>query len=194
MAPFKAFTEDAEVSGDAILAVLTGMETFTTLARKILSQCGIEDPQAGRWYRQQDWLDAFKLIAERVGPTTLRTIGRRIPETAQWPPGVDSVEKALQSLDVAYHMNHRIGGKVLYDPVTGDMRGDIGHYSYEHTGERSATVVCESPYPCIFDQGVVEALVKRFKPADSLLVTVEHDDTAPCKRNGADSCSYHVSW
>jgi hypothetical protein len=50
-------------------------------------------------------------------------IGKSIPENAQFPPEINSIEAGLQAIDVAYHMNHRIDGKPLFDPKTGKMTG-----------------------------------------------------------------------
>jgi len=180
MAQFKAFTRGVEVNGETISSVLDGMGAFRTLALKILSESGIPHPQAGKWYPQQAWLDAFKVIAETVGEATLYAIGRKIPENAQFPPGIDTLEKALASIDVAYHMNHR--------------GGEIGHYYYERTGERSAKMVCSNPYPCDFDRGIIVAMAKKFRPADALIIKVRHDDLAPCRKKGADSCTYIIEW
>ncbi len=125
--------------------------SFRSTTVTILKKHGIVDPQPGHWYPQQSWLDAFQEISTSVGPMTLKVIGKSIPENALWPPQVDDVHKALGSVDIAYHMNHR--------------GGEVGHYRYEKTGERSARVVCDNPYPCDFDAGIIEAAAKRFAPA-----------------------------
>jgi hypothetical protein len=178
MAQFIALAPGVEVNGAAILSVVEGMGAFIK-PRKILARYGIVDPKAGEWYSQQAWLDAFKEIAERIGPATLRVIGNKIPEVALWPPGVDTVEKALASIDVAYHMNHR--------------GGEIGHYHYQRINEQSARMVCDNPYPDDFDLGIIEATARRFSP-EGTLVFVRHDDSQPCRKKDGDSCTYLVVW
>jgi hypothetical protein len=150
------------------------------MARKLLADHGMTDPQPGRWYAQQAWLDVFKAIALKIGDRSLTAIGRKIPENAQWPPTVDTLEKALASIDVAYHMNHR--------------GGEIGSYRFEMTGARSGRMVCNNPYPCAFDRGLVTAVGARFKPADVAAVLVRHDDTQPCRAKSADACTYRIQW
>jgi len=179
MAQFQAFAPGVEVSGAAVLSVVEGMGGFRVMALQILAQHGIIHPQSGKWYSQQAWLDAFRQIAERVGPATLRAIGNKIPETALWPPNITTVEDALESIDVAYHMNHR--------------GGEIGHYHFQKTGERSGKVVCHNPYPCNFDLGIIEATAKRFVPP-GITPSVRHDNTQPCRQKGDDSCTYVVTW
>ena len=180
MSVFKAFAPGVEVNGETVLSVVTGVPGGEGLALEILSESGITDPQPGKWYSQQAWLDAFKKLSEQVGPRTLFSIGKAIPANAKWPPTVTSIETALPSIDIAYHMNHR--------------GGDIGTYAYQALGEHKAKVVCRNPYPCDFDRGIVTSVATRFKPASVAVVTTTHDDTQPCRSKGADSCTYLVEW
>ncbi len=179
MVMFKAYQPGVEVNGETVLSVVAGMGAFEARALQLLAECGIKNPQPGRWYSQQAWLDAFKQISDTIGPNTLYQIGTKIPENAQFPPDIDSVEKALASIDVAYHMNHR--------------KGEIGRYNFTKTGETTGRMVCPNPYPCDFDRGIVEAMARRFQGAGRRVV-VRHDDKAPCRKKGGDSCTYHVSW
>lgn len=55
-------------------------------------------------------------------------------------------------------------------------------------------MTCDNPYPCDFDHGIISAMARRFQPKDSLVVHVEHMDSEPCRKQGADSCSYLVEW
>jgi len=194
VAQFQAFLPGVEVNGETVYAVVDGMGIFKARALQILAQNGIFQPTAGRGYSQQAWLDSFRVIAETIGSVTLSAIGRKIPENAQFPPGINSVETALQSIDVAYHMNHRLAGQPLYDPRTKKMREGIGHYRYQELGNRRIRMTCNNPYPCDFDRGIIEAMAQRFKPAGCFFVTVKHDDSGPCRKKGADSCTYYVEW
>ena len=179
MAMFKAFVPNVEVNGETVLSVVDGMGAFQTQALQILAECGIKDPVAGTWYAQQAWLDAFRRISDSVGPKTLFSIGLKIPEHAKFPPEIQDAHAALAAIDVAYHMNHR--------------HGEIGHYHYQKTGETSAVITGANPYPCDFDRGIVEAMVRKFAP-QSRVSAVRHDDKAPCRKKGGESCRYDVSW
>jgi len=179
MAQFKAFAPKVEVDGEVVSTLVDGMGAFKPMGLQLLVAHGIQAPKAGEWYPQQAYLDAFKGIAEKLGAATLKGVGKQIPERAAWPPQVDTVEKALASIDVAYHMNHR--------------GGEIGHYRFEKTGERSGKMICQNPYPCAFDHGIVEAAAKKFAPAGAI-VRVTHDDTQPCRQKSGESCTYLVTW
>jgi len=179
MAQFRAFATGVEVNGETVLSVVAGLGEFEEAGRRILAESGIEDPRLGQWYPQQAWLDAFRSIAGRLGPSALRAIGRAIPASAQWPPEVDTLEKALASIDVAYHLNHR--------------GGEIGSYHYEPVNYASGKMVCRNPYPSEFDQGLIEAVAQKFAPAGAFVV-VRLDENSPTRKNGADACTYWVSW
>ena len=152
------------------------MGAFRDTANQILERNGIKKIQATGWYPQQAWLNAFREIAKTIGASTLHQIGLSIPASAKFPPGVDTVEKALESLDVAYHMNHH--------------GGEIGHLQFTKTGPNQGTMVCRNPYPCEFDRGLILAVARRFQPG----VRVQHDPAKPCRTKQGDSCTYHVAW
>lgn len=85
-----------------------------------------------------------------------------------FPPEINTIEKGLAAIDIAYHMNHR--------------GGEIGHYKFQSTGNNSGKMVCDNPYPCEFDRGIIEAMAQKFKPKDSIMAFVEHDESQPCRR------------
>ena len=195
---FKVFEEGMQVNGTTIMAVVYGMGAFARLAKIFFRRVGLTEnivPDTDHWYSQQQWLDAFRLVSEKVGEKILFEIGRSIPENAQFPPDINDIEVALQSIDIAYHMNHKNKeGKVLYNPSrTKDevMLEGIGHYAYEKTlGKKEAIITCENPYPCDFDRGIIIAMAQRFKKN----ATVLHDESKPCRKKGVGSCTYIVKW
>lgn len=179
MTQFKAIEEGVMVSGSAVLSVVEGMGAYKAMALRILSNHGIDNPKKDGWYPQQKWLDSFKDIAEHVGTATLKMIGEKIPDTAIWPPNVKNVGEALASIDVAFHMNHR--------------DGEIGHYRFEKTGEKSGKMICDNSYPCDFDLGIIRAAANKFAPKGSTPL-VNHDRSAPCRKKGGRSCTYKITW
>ena len=185
MAQFKSFTPGVEVRGEVIQAFVAG---FPPEVKKnglqILEKHGIHDAGEGEFCPLQSLLDAMQEISDRYSRQMLYRIGTQIAHNAKLPPGLDSLETCLQSIDVAYHMNHR--------------GGDIGEYIFTDLGEegglRKAKMVCANPYPCAFDRGVVEGFASRFKPPGCRDVLVREDESQPCRRNGAESCTYIISW
>jgi len=196
MAQFVPFEDGVEVNGTTIMSVISGMGAFEKMAKKFLTDAGLPEEieqSEDAWYSQQQWLDAFRLIAKKIGSNTLKQIGKKIPENAVFPPSVKDVTSALQAIDVAYHMNHRNkAGEVLFNPEANPpFKEGIGHYEYEKVdGKNMAIVTGNNPYPCDFDHGIVMAMGKKFNPTAS----INHDDGSPCRKNGADTCKYIVTW
>lgn len=197
MAQFKIFENGMEVNGITIMSVVNGLGSFKSLAQKYLRDAGLANVVASEtaWFSQEDWLKAFEKISEELGDSTLFAIGKQIPENAIFPKEIDSVDKALDSIDVAYHMNHRNArGEVLFDPArTGKpiMLEGIGHYKFQKVAnENKAIMLCENPYPCAFDRGIIETMARKFQPT----AKVEHDDSKPCRKKGSHTCTYTVTW
>ena len=176
---YAASSSKVEVNGETIYSVIDGMGAFESTAKKILADNGITEVHAGKWYNQQAWLNAFKTIAEKVGNMTLFNIGMKIPENAKFPPEVNDTHKALASIDIAYHMNHR--------------GGEIGHYQYVRIGDCEAQIVCTNPYPDDFDKGIITAMCRKFV-MKIMSVKVVVDETKPDRTHGGDSTTLLVTW
>jgi hypothetical protein len=179
MKTYVASSPKVEVNGETIYSVIDGMGAFKASAIKILNENGINNPQAGQWFNQQAWLNSFKKIAEKVGNVTLFNIGLKIPENAKFPPEINDIHKALASIDVAYHMNHR--------------GGEIGYYRYEKTGDRSCMINCNNPYPDDFDKGIITAMCRRFV-SNHMNINVAIDSNKPIRSKNGESTTYIVSW
>jgi len=180
MTQFKSFSSQVEVNGETVFSIVDGMGNFKEKALDILEKNGITNPKPNIWYSQQNWLNAFKEISEKLGRGTLFSIGQKIPENAKFPATIDSFEKALESINVAYKMNHR--------------GGEIGYYKYVGSiGTKEAKMICENPYPCDFDMGLIDAMAKRFKPENAISVSVRHGNGS-CRKKGDNLCEYIVYW
>lgn len=196
---FRAFEKGIEVNGQTVYAIVDGVGSYKAGASRLLIQEGIGTEQSDglvrlepeAWYSQEAWLRVFEKIAGQIGSSMLYSIGLAIPRNAIFPIWVNDVFTAVQSIDIAYHQNHRRNGVVMFNPESGQMLDGIGHYGYEPVeGKRRIVSVCENPYPCDFDRGIITSIVRRFEAA----AFVEHDDTKPCRKNGADACTYVVTW
>lgn len=179
MAQFEAFAPNVEVGGRSIRLVLDTMGLFERMSKNIFAKHGIVEIADEGWYSQQAYLDVYRELYEKVGAKTMKLIGKQVPNKVLWPPNIRTIVEALASIDVAYHMNNR--------------GGEIGYYRFESTGERAGRMVCYNPYPCPFDEGLIEATAAKFAPAGAR-VRVKHDETQPCRLKGADSCAYLISW
>jgi hypothetical protein len=179
MKVYHASSDKVEVNGETVYAIVDGMGAFKSQAIAILSENGIEDPKPGHWYNQQAWLNSFKKISEKIGNSTLFNIGLKIPANAIFPPEINDVHKALSSIDIAYHLNHR--------------GGEIGHYSYEKTGNNSCKMICDNPYPDDFDKGIISAMCRKFVK-NRMSISVKIAEGPAWRDKGGDKSTYIVAW
>jgi predicted hydrocarbon binding protein len=196
---FKEFEAGIEVSGESLGAIVDGFKKYPSIASKYLSKFGLARADGGRalavdrtrWYSLKDWLSAYEGIAQEIGYNSLYSIGKSIPENAVFPPHITDIFGAIDSIDVAYHLNHRKNGTVMFNPENGSMLEGIGHYRASRVANDNKIVcVCENPYPCDFDRGIISAMANRFEKQARTV----HDAEAPCRKKGADSCSYVIWW
>ncbi len=193
MSEFKSFEKGIETN--AIQPFIVGsMSKESRLA--ILKNHGLEyneDPNT--FYDLQKFLNAFEEVKNQFGEMNLFLIGKAVIDNAQFPP-INNLKEALQSLDIAYHMNHRKDGKAMFNPENGLMLDGIGHYRLEKydAETKTAEMVCHTPYPSKFEEGLILQIVRRFKPAGSIRTKVELDESKETRRKGGQSCTFSISW
>lgn len=123
-------------------------------------------------------MNTFEAIADELEPHILDRLGEQIPHVAEWPAEIAGVEAGLAAIDEAYQLNHR--------------GGEIGFYRFEPIDDQTGRMICENPYPCPFDRGLVRATARRYAPVEAFVFVEEVGDD--CRRDGADRCTYEVSW
>jgi hypothetical protein len=155
------------------------MMAIQSRAERMLTANGISPLSEERWYPIEGVLKTFEDIQRQIGPNTVRTIGRKCMSLAEMPV-FHSLEEALRGLGTAYMMNHR-----------GDT--NIGGYHYSQVGTRRGRMMCDNPYPCEFDEGLIDALIERFRPPDAFVIRFEHDPST-CRSRGDKHCTYTIAW
>jgi hypothetical protein len=196
---YRPFESGIDVLGQAVYVLVDGLSASRKVPSKILVEEGIGQLDAdglvvlepGGWYSMDAYLRAFERLSSTVGEGGLFAIGARVPENAVFPGWVSDIESAIRSVDIAFHMNHRKSGVVMFDANTGHMTEGIGHYGYRRLrGERAIVSECNNPYPCAFDKGILASMARKFAGSS----VVRHDDSKPCRTKGEDSCTYIVTW
>ncbi|MCA9575713.1 MAG: hypothetical protein R3B40_23690 [Polyangiales bacterium] len=143
------------------------------------------------WYPLSPWLEAFHEIAEQVGASKMFEIGKSVPKNSPFPPGIDDIHSAMESVNVAYHLNHRKDGRVMFDLARGTFEDGIGHYACRpRPNGREIVMECENPYPCDMDRGLLTTLARRFRPN----AVFEHLHENVCRKKGHSRCTYAVRW
>jgi hypothetical protein len=189
--------EGFEVDARNIQNVIDAFRLFPDAGLKPLLRHGVGTldasgkivvPTSG-WHPMDAWVATLEDILDEVGPSKMYDIGKQIPKNARFPPGIDDVRAGLGSLDVAYHMNHRRNGVVMFDPATGVMLEGIGHFRVT-VEDRRATLECDNPYPCDFDRGILVAMAMRFEKG----ARISHLDEIRCRKHGLPMCRYRIEW
>ncbi len=190
---YRAFAPGVEILGAGMMAMVGGFGPLRSIVERMLCRDGLLDSMGtidlDGWYSQQAWLDALREVDERFGTEILFNIGAEIPNTAAFPTSPVDIHTAVRSIDVAYHLNHRRDGRIMYDAASGSMRDGIGNYGYERVGPRHIYSTCVTPYPCEFDLGIITMMARRFEPR----TIVEHIGSQ-CRRHGAPACTYSLRW
>jgi hypothetical protein len=188
-----------EVTGRGIAAALEAFGGFTVLAGQVLLANGVGRADRNGfilldsegWYPIEGYLKAYREIEAQFGEGMIRKLGAAKARHARFPTTIVDVPTAMRALDVAYHMNHRHRGHVMFDTKTGTLLEGIGHYfCYQVPGQSKIVMRCDNPYPCAFDEGLIEELARRF----ATRVTLAHDPSSTCRKKGATSCTYMLTW
>ena len=184
MIQYKSPNKEVEVNKPSVLTIVNSMERGRETRVSILLEHGI-NIEKGEWFNLQKFLDGLSGIARNIGPMNLFLIGKAVIDNSEFPP-IKDLEEGLRSLNIAYHMNHRLDGKPLFDPATGKIRDVIGNYELTEFDAQSkkAVIVCDGPYPSKFDEGIITQMVRRFKPISSF-EKIELDPTKETRREGA---------
>lgn len=182
MPQYQAYDPAVEVWGASMLGCIRGLEKAGLAsgeALALLSERGVPEVAPEGWYPQQAYLDMLRELERRHGERALRAMAREVPDTSKFPPGIHTLEQALQTLDFAYQMNHR--------------GGPIGRYACVPLGPHSVELICENPYGCAVDLGILDALVSQFTPPGTR-PHITHQLGTPCRRLGAEACTYLITW
>ncbi len=163
-----------EVSGDDISAVVRGISS-DPLRKIILGKYDLENVEKGEYYPMDRYLSLLYEIEEKM-PSVLRNIGRHVIQEAILPDGITAFDQALEVADTAYHLNHRGAGK-----------DEIGHYRFERQPDRSLHMIVDSPYPCLFDEGVILGIADKFGAKINI---THHDGT--CRKTSDPHCHYSI--
>jgi hypothetical protein len=190
---------NVEVSGNSLNSMLSGFGTFRSLAQRKIVDAGLVprpstpgtftvDPTT--WLPLRRVLDVFNEVGREIGGDVLLRVGRGVIDNAVFPPTINSVETCIESVQIAYRLNHRRNGKPYIEQEEKAIVDDIGYYAPQRlAGERRYRVVSRTVYPCRFDQGVLLGLAQKFEPR----ARVAHDD-GPCRARDGEHCAYIITW
>jgi len=180
MKEFEVTSDAIQVSGGVIDTFLTALGPYRTRGEKVVARnCKVAkvDTAEGSFYPLAGHLEALAEFQQQFGPDFMQNVGALIFEKAVFPPGIASAPQALAIVDTAYQMNHR------------NAEGRIGAYRWTPQAN-GGLMVCDNPYPCAFDRGILSGILRRFGVKGS----VRHESPETCRHLGAETCSYLVEW
>jgi hypothetical protein len=192
------FESKIEVHKVSVVSVIEAFKMFPEVPHRILSKHGVGElspdgryaPPENDWHPVEPILAAIHEVSNTIGRYKMFDVGKLIPKNVVLPPTLRDIHACIQSIDVHYHLHHRKNGQVMFNTATGAMLDGIGHYGYTPKEDRRIVSVCENPYPCDFDRGILLGMARLFEPR----ARVEHVDSEPCRRDRAPSCTYEVIW
>lgn len=173
---------NAEIWGGSVAGMLKGLEAFGAASEEVdrlWTNQGLAVLSTDGWYPVRAYLAFLGGVDEIFGNRALQAMGWAIPGSSKFPPDMDSLARALRMLDVAYQVNHR--------------GGVIGRYLCTGLGAGHAVMICENPYPCDLDRGILERLVSEFG-SKGMQGTVTHLGEKGCRKDGALACHFEVRW
>lgn len=190
MAVYHIEDKSIKVLGDAVRGFIRGLDVFEKIGLEILGKYDLDNPRLGEWYSLENYLKAHQELEQKLGSAALFALGQKVQENAVFPPEIESIEKALASIDIAYHMNHGVNGNPMIDLVTGKMMDGIGNYSCQKIEDGKIEIVADNPYPTAFDEGLILSIAQRFNPISVVQLVEERSS----RSKGGNADVFLVQW
>jgi hypothetical protein len=181
MREFQVNAGTAAVNGKVVETYMAAMGPYAGRGEQVLKRnLGVEKLvyDGTTFYPLDQFLKTLEEFQAQLGQPFLKAMGKFVLTKAEFPPDITSLEQALSMLNIAYYMNHQCAP------------GDIGSYRWQQVSDRGGVMTCDNPYPCAFDQGLLETLAARFAPG----ATVAHDPADGCRHQRGDACAFTISW
>lgn len=166
-------TMEPQVLGQYMLRIFQSDPEPETQA-PLLQKLNLQNVEAGRWYPQTYLLRYLDLVLRERGEDHLFETGMKLIASTLFPSNVTTFQEAISSMDLGYAIAHRNQVGAMFGlRASGDMQLDI---------------IAANPYPCPFDWGILQGMMKRFAPAARL----SHDFSQGCRLDGLTACHYHL--
>lgn len=166
----------SQVKGATVQVTTEGvMDVFRGRIEAMLCERGIEPVHEDEWYSLEEFTAVLAQVRDDAGENALQKIGEAVPVIVEWPVRPDAAGDAIDGLDAVYDHYHR---------------NATGGYETRALEDGEVTVASSTPYPCAFEQGLLQGIVKEY---DGAYPRVTKADGA-CRDEGARECVYDVRW
>jgi hypothetical protein len=164
-----------EYNGASLHSFVLALGHSEPVVQKLLRERGVDRLDPNRWYEMKWAIGVYYAVGQQIGRSALIEVGKKIIETAEFPPGLDDIHALLSSLDAAYRLN---------------CRGpDIGAITCEFEDDHNAVLEWTTLGPCALNIGIIEGCCARVGKR----ALVEHG-AGGCMDEGGPSCVYRVSF
>jgi hypothetical protein len=167
----------AQVRAANVRATIDAFRLVPIMGERLIRKHKLKlaDLRPDNYVNVQRWLNALREVQQELGGERLRAVGRAIIENADFPPDFVDAETMLMASNDIYQMNHR---------------GDVGQYVVKRLPHGIIRVDCETPYPRMFEWGVIEGMTKNTKYKHPGKFRVDFKDGPP---GGDVTCTLFVT-
>lgn len=195
--PAKKNIEEVEVRGEVIVGIKEVLENSEYRSKGLsLKPFNLDTAKPNRWYPLKNLVDFFTYLEDSNNSVILQKIGAEVANKALWPDTVQTIRAALESVNIAYHMNHRRNSLELFDYKKGVViEGAIGHnILYVDDKRQIVNYICGSFYPSDFDLGMAKQVVNIFGKNAIAALSVKRDAFKPTRKKGATTCTFNLNY
>jgi len=170
-------TVDSEVSDRIMRELGRQLRDMDERVNPILNKYGLLSPSEKTWHAHRDVLQMIREVASGNNDCDLYSTGAIVQACLGLSDIKGGVNMALAAVDDQYQSTHR--------------GPDAGGYQLLKWKCGTISVTCDNPYPCEFDRGMLESLLKRFAPS-GIVPDIVHDHDARCRDLGDHACTYKI--
>lgn len=154
-----------ESCGVCFIALRGALGADAVLLDTRLAAEGITTVDPAGWYPTQIELDVLYELSEDAQFLA----GWGIPDFVAMPRA-ENILAAYHGLDIGYHLNHRRGGRPMYDTIRWRMEDGIGNFEVTALGLRKAQVRAPGPFPSHFNFGLVTRIAQLHEPQAEVIL------------------------
>ena len=163
-----------EVNSEFITILVESLGNYDILGIEILEEHGIiTNLLEKEWLSIQHWMNAFREIASRLGPSEIGKVGEKIAGRYS----IQNKESMVHALELLQEKHDKF------------HQGKVGKYEIVGLGTNLVQITSNSPYSCNFDKSMILTIAKMV----SKEANIKHIPSS-CRDLGHKQCKYLIRW